>query len=269
MKTVIFVWSQEFNIDKERLEKYNYLCEKKFNFGLGQLINATIKLFNLSKIMEFTLIVDIQLHPVSLYLKNEPHEYSGMVYKNKDNIDYVCYGEVENYIEKSNSDILYIFTNDFYEGEITNECKEFIKRILSPNDKFSSFIEEKIKTIPYEYFNIMHFRINDSEIIEKKPDTKMNNLIKNIRDAQEEKDVFITDNKFLKNLVFLNTDIFMFDTKICHLGLSKKIDEIRDTLFEFFLITKSSKIKTYCRIQNISRFVKWASIIYDIPIVSI
>ena len=58
----------------------------------------------------------------------------------------------------------------------------------------------------------------------------------------------------------------MFDTKICHLGLSNDIDEIRDTLFEFFLLTYASKIKTYCKIHEISGFVSWISRIYDVPL---
>ena len=58
----------------------------------------------------------------------------------------------------------------------------------------------------------------------------------------------------------------MFDNNICHLGRSKYVDAIKDTLFELFLITYSKKIKTYCKIHTVSGFVKWISEIYDIPI---
>ena len=44
----------------------------------------------------------------------------------------------------------------------------------------------------------------------------------------------ISDTKQFKQYVFMHNDIFMFHTKICHLGLSVDPDEVRDTLFEFF-----------------------------------
>ena len=51
MKTVIHVWTHEFNINHEHLLKYNYYNEKEFYFGLGDLMRSTIKLYELSKIM--------------------------------------------------------------------------------------------------------------------------------------------------------------------------------------------------------------------------
>ena len=86
---------------------------------------------------------------------------------------------------------------------------------------------------------------------------------------KEENDILITDTKKLKHYFFQNDNIFMFDTKICHLGLSTNSDEIRDTLFELFLIIHSSKIKTYCKIHQVSGFVKWISKIYGIPLIQI
>jgi hypothetical protein len=83
---------------------------------------------------------------------------------------------------------------------------------------------------------------------------------------KEENDILVTDTKSLKQYLYLNSDIFIFDTKICHLGLCVDSDAVRDTLFEFFLITQCSKIKTYCKIHHISGFVKWISKVYDIPI---
>jgi hypothetical protein len=78
------------------------------------------------------------LHPISEYLIVENHEYSKYVLDNKDKIEYVCYGAVEDYIKNSKSiDIQMILTNDFYEGEeIDNQCKNFIKNIFKPTYNF-------------------------------------------------------------------------------------------------------------------------------------
>jgi len=134
MKTIIFTWSQKYNINEEHLRKYNYYNETNFFFGLGDLIRASIKMYALSKKMNFNLIVDLQLHPISSFLKIEKHEYTHLVLKNKDNIDYVCYGAVEDYVNsKPDNSVSFLFTNDFFEGNITPEIKIFIKNTLMKN----------------------------------------------------------------------------------------------------------------------------------------
>ena len=267
MKTVIHVWTHDFNIDQKHIDKYNHLKEKNFYFGLGDLIRSTIKLYELSKIMQFRFFVDIQLHPISHFLKIEEHEYSSYVEEHKQNVDYVCYGAVEDYInEHTDNDIMLILTNDFYDGEIRSDCKSFIKNIFTPNTKFQNFIQNKKNKIPYNNYNILHYRIGDNDFLNisnaEKYDSYLTHLLKN----KEENDILVTDTKGLKQFLYLNSDIFIFDTKICHLGLSKDLDAVRDTLFEFLLISDCSKIKTYCKIHEISGFVKWISKIYEIPI---
>jgi len=269
MKTIIFAWSHHFNIEKDHLEKYNYLKETSFFFGLGDLIRASIKLYFLSKKMNFDLIIDTQLHPIAYFLKDVKHQYSHLVLKNKNNIDYVCYGAVEDYINsKPNNSISFLFTNDFFEQEITEDIKKFIKNILQPTDDFQKYIDNKLQKIKYKPFQILHYRLNDDEFLnKKKTSNKYKELFDQLISIKEENDVLISDTKSFKDYVFLNKgNIMMFDINICHLGLSSDKDAIRDTLFEFFLITYSSKIKTYCKIHQISGFVKWISKIYDIPV---
>ena len=140
MKTVIHVWTHHFNIDKNHLQKYNYYNETEFYFGLGDLIRSTIKLYELSKVMNFNLIVDIQLHPISLFLEVKKTKFSESVLENKNNVDYVCYGAVEDYINENTNDVLYILTNDFFEGIISNECKLFIKNLLKPKEYYKKFL---------------------------------------------------------------------------------------------------------------------------------
>ena len=269
MKTVIHVWTHNFNIDQEHLNKYNYFNEVNFYFGLGDLLRSTIKLFYLSKKMNFNLIVDLQHHPISEFLEKKEHIYTELVKKNKDNVDYVCYGGVEDYINNNKNEIMYILTNDFYFGEIDEECKLFMKNILTPNKTFKQFIFQKIKTIPFDDYNIIHYRLNDDEFLNKNKTNNYENLVDNFNKNKETNDIFITDTKSFKKYIFLNEECFLFDIKICHLGLSATSDEVRDTLFEFFLMANAKKIKSYCEIHKVSGFVKWVGEIYDIPVVKI
>ena len=60
----------------------------------------------------------------------------------------------------------------------------------------------------------------------------------------------------------------MFNDKICHLGVSNDYNSIQHTLFEFLLISKASKIKSYSSYSWISGFAHIISFIYNIPIIS-
>jgi hypothetical protein len=269
MKTVIHVWTHNFNINKEHLLKYNYFNEKEFYFGLGDLIRSTIKLYELSKKMNFKLVVDLQHHPLSSFLQIQKSEYSNFVFKNKDNINYVCYGALEDYINETTEKVLLILTNDFFEGIVSDDCKSFIKNILKPTDEYQKYIDFMISKIHFKEYNVIHYRLNDDELKNNnssKETNYLNIMTNSLNNNKESNDVFITDTNSFKEHIFLNSDVFMFDTKLCHLGLSKDYDSIRDTLFEFFLITYSKKIKTYCKIHKVSGFVKWISQVYDIPI---
>lgn len=269
MKTIIHVWTHEFNINQQHLAKYNSLHEKEFYFGLGDLMRSTIKLYELSKILNFRFIVDVQLHPISSFLQIQKTEYSDYVLENKNNIDYVCYGAVEDYINESNKDVLLLLTNDFFKGVVTNDCKAFMKNILKPTTKYQEYIHFQLSKLPFPHYNIIHYRLNDDEFKNNNAGKNieyLTSMVDNLNSNKESNDVLVTDSLSFKEYAFLNCDVFIFDTKLCHLGLSKDYYAIRDTLFELFLITRSSKIKTYCKIHNVSGFVKWISEIYDIPI---
>jgi len=270
MKTIIHVWTHEFNINKEHLLKYNYLNETEFYFGLGDLIRSTIQLYELSKIMNFKLIVDLQHHPISSFLEIQKSEYSDYVLKNKQNVDYVCYGAIEDYINESKKDILLILTNDFFDGTISNDCKTFIKNLLKPTKEYQEYINFLMSNLPFkDNYNIIHYRLNDDEFKNKGSSKNFEyliNMTSSLNSNKEPNDVLITDSLSFKEFAFLNADIFIFDTKLCHLGLSKDYFAVRDTLFEFILISCAKKIKTYCKIHCVSGFVKWISKVYDIPI---
>lgn len=268
MKTLIHVWTHKFNISKDHLDKYNTLNEKEFYFGLGDLIRSTLKLFELSKKMNFNLYVDLQLHPIANYLEIPFNPFSENVYKNKDKIEYVCYGGVEDYINShSPNQIMYILTNDFYDGPITIAEQNFIKSILTPKNDFQNFIDMVINSFPFETYNILHLRIGDDFFHNKQSNILLDDLADFVVSNKEENDVFITDSDDLKKYIFINHNIYTLNGYICHLGLEKNEDKIRDTLLEFFLLTRCQKIKTLCKIHEISGFVKWISKIYNIELI--
>lgn len=260
MKTVIHTWVNNY-------------------FGLGDLIRGTIKLYQLSKKLNFIYIVDIQLHPISNFLKIQPHGFSDFVKENKNHI--VCKHNVEEYILNSQDKLLYFITNDGYENlePITEDCKDFIKNLLTPNEKFLDYIENKMKLYKLEKYtyDILHFRLGDNNgLIEGNINEdffeKLSIKIDNYKELSVEinSKVLISDNVKFKEFVKKKyIDITSFNVDVAHLGHHNHIDKIRDTVFEFFVLTKSKSINTYSVYEWISGFVYWVHQIYDIPLIKI
>jgi hypothetical protein len=183
---------------------------------------------------------------------------------------------------------LSFFTNDKFNGPITEDCKEFIKSLFIPNSEFMKYILNHVEKIPYISYSILHFRLGDSELVINNTNNKNNtnntnnqnnpnnikefnnrlqSIIKTVKNQQDldNKLILFSDSLKLKNIVKTNSDIFMFDFKPSHIGCSKTND-IRDTLVEFFIIINSKSIKTYSIYPWTSGFVKIINDIFNVPL---
>jgi hypothetical protein len=237
-------------------------------WGLGDIIRGTIKLYQLSKKYNFKLIVDKQHHPLSNYLINNEHQFSQIIKSYRNNIPIV--GEPENYIlnsTKKSIDVLIFFTNDKFNDPITEDCKDFIKHNFTPNTDFLNYIIEKTNTIPFKEYTILHYRLGDDELVKNIKNKKLNNnsFVDHINKnkTKYENYILVSDSLNLKKIVRGSTDIFMFDSIVAHMGCST---DLKDTLFEFFIITNAKKIKTYSVYPWTSGFVKIANDIFDVPL---
>jgi hypothetical protein len=129
-------------------------------------------------------------------------------------------------------------------------------------------MREKDQPNPFFLFNILHYRIGDAEMVrgEFAPDN-INKYMKNIikKDLKNDDNIiFLSDSQQLKDAVKRNGTFFAFDTEIGHTGYHADIDKLQDTLFEFFIMTKATKIKSYTVNNWPSGFVKIAQDIYDV-----
>jgi hypothetical protein len=250
MKTVIQVWVNDY-------------------YGIGDILRGTIKLYQLSKKLNFNYIVDIQHHPISNFLINNHHEFSDFIKEKKGQIFYVI--NSEEHILNSKEDIIYFITNDGYHDMefITEDCKTFIKNILTPNNEFSKYIEEKKKMIPFDFYNILHFRLGDEQGLVSGNFNSEEHMFFKLQSYIEGNDILLTDNNTFKKYVKEKSQIFSFDIPIAHSSYHKELEELKDTFFEFILLTKAKRIKSYCVYLRFSGFVLWISQIYDIELVKI
>jgi hypothetical protein len=259
MKTIIHVFTQK----SKNNDLWGY-------WGLGDLIRGTIHLHQLSKKMNFKLIVDYQLHPISEFLKENKHEYSDFI-KQKEN-DIIKVGCSKSYILNNNENVLYFLTNDFFVDDISYDTKEFIKNLLEPIEKFKNEVIN-IKNNLKSDFNILHFRLGNVEKHHNLIINKLNSinpeLFVELLSNVKFNNLLITDSNIFKEKIKNLNNINTLNTNITHSGYS---NDIKDTLLEFYIMQYASKIYTYSIFTHndcISGFVYHMNKIYDIPIIRI
>lgn len=262
MKTIIQVWVHKCNC------KYHIQNDTDAFWGLGDMIKGTIKLYQLCKRYNYNYIVDIRLHSICNFLNQMENPYEKLILDNRDNIEFIYPGEVEDYINKENNEIIFFFTNDSCEENIDEDTKEFMRKILSPNISFSSYLNSKINEIPYESYNIIHFRFGDDEIV-RGNNINYDNCLNIFLNNRKDNDILISDSIKFKNEVKKLINIFTFDINPIHIGYSKDIESLKDTLIDFYIMINSKEIKTFSVYDWISGFTFWISRIYDIPLINI
>ena len=264
MKTVILVWKHRY---------YNYKTTRHDYFwGIGDMLRGAYGLFNLSKKMNFHLIVDFSLHPISRWLEAKPHEYSQYVKDKQDLIPLVYPTDnVIKYIDSqlSSADMTMLYTNlglDEYNHSASPEAKCFMKSLLTPTAEFQHYIDTAKASIPFSDYSIIHYRLGDEELVRSNMRNTLrykDHLLKHL----EKNDILLSDSNTFKKLIKTNNiNVFMFDAPICHLGVHTDPDAVKHTLFELLLLSNATKIKSYSIHGWISGFTHMISMVYDIPL---
>lgn len=260
MKTVILVWTTNV---------CNYPKDDKITWGLGDLVRGTIHMYQLSKKLQFNLIVDIHLHPIHTCLDYDGNidEYA-FVDENAYNIPFVI--NVEKFLVAHNENKFCVLTNDWFQEPITDECKNFIKSILQPNKTLEQRIELTLHNLPFKNYNILHYRLGDDLLVRgSNENNTFDDLLAKLRTRSNSNTLFISDSESFKSFTRSQTNTFMLNTIVRHIGFDKHGNELSDTLLEFFIMTKADYIQTYSVYCWMSGFVSIAKNVYGIPTASI
>ena len=252
MKTVIQVYKIGYT---------NVECNDRDNYhGIGDFLRSTLGMYRLSKIYNFRLFVDYSLHPIHKYIESHTHEHTRIVKETP--IQLFCGKDA--ILEHVDSEDITVFFGWFgmevYKVPITPEECTFMKSILVPTKSMQEYIDLKMREIPYKNFNIIHYRLGDDELVRS---SLRNYTMTHITENIEPNTVLISDSaRFKKTVSESNLDVFMFNDNVYHLGYSKD-DDIKHTVFEFFLLKNAYHIKSYTVYHWESGFVNAASIIYQ------
>jgi hypothetical protein len=261
------------------------------DWGLGDIIKATYAMYELSKRMNFKLIVDISQHNVSNFLVQRPHPHQKFVQDNKDNIPYhnIVFEELEKHIriQLMDKDVIMLFCSGFIEPfannpnphTISEDAKKYIQTILTPTQAFQKIIDQKRSEIPFPYYTILHYRLGDvfafkcpycvkGKIEENDYPKAFEELSSHIEQHRTGKDVLLSDSDEFRRHVAKKwgKDIFVYTHPITHLRYQQKLEETKNTLIEFFVMTRAHKIHSYTVYKWISGFVLVANKVFDVPL---
>ena len=281
MKTIILCWRQKCNSMKQT-DVHNF-------WGLGDLIRGTIATFQLCKKHGYKLIVDTHAHPISVFFKNSRTEYSDLIDELGENIQFKCPGEVENFIlnqrrmksDPADLDSSWSMTDkDFNSNEespivfMTNEqciepieedVKDFIRELISPNNDIINDINQIIQSLPCDYI-VKHVRLGDAEMVRNQQNTnKYMYLLNRLISMRTSKDVLFSDSYNFKKFASSRAGFISLNTETSHLGYHTDLNKLKNTMIDFYLISKSKMIYSYSEYSWNSGFVYWSSVIYNIP----
>lgn len=276
---------------KKCIHKYlTYRKDNKQPPGFADFLRGTIALFNYSKKYKYELFVDDE-HPVFNYIdknyifvKNDIDEIHEILCcpMSYDDIDL----KINTLFSKNES--LCLMTHAFYTknksgimenwGDIDYDCKQFMIKLLTPNKELNETIR-----FAYDYFNIkenddydvIHLRLGDIYLYNNNFDEAtfnfVNEKIKIILSNKSRKYILFTDSISIGNkLKEQNKDLYYLASKKIHMGdlINNSENSIRDTLVDFFIMSKSNCIYSYA-FNGISGFSKIISLIYDIKYIMI
>jgi hypothetical protein len=254
--------------------------------GLGDLIRGTMHLCDLSREFQFKLTVDTRFHPMSKYLAVSEHtEQSDYVLQNKDKVHDFVNGDItrmrdviKNAMNAGQVEPVLILSNLTERMFVPPhyQSAQFIRNLLLPTHEFQSTFNQMCKTHRIsKNYSILHFRMGVESLVNHHHHTAKYRHLLNMVDSNIDNNTYIiSDSHAFKQFLcqarpHLATQVMM--TKPIHLSHSTEKDTelIVDTMFDFFLISNATVIKTYTNYTWVSGFVKWVSCAFGIPLINL
>jgi len=238
-------------------------------WGLGDIIRGMVKTYQICKELNYEFIIDIHLHPISKFFKKRCHKYEKLIDDNKDNIRFTT--NARELILNDENEIVYFLTNDVidYNIPLTEDCKNFIKDVFVPTDELLHHFNYYFENIPYEKYNILHYRLGDNFINNNKVSNQIANFINNFNKNKEHNDILMSDSQMFKGYIKNISTTYSLDLDIGHIGYEKDDTKIKNTLCEFLIMSKAEKLKTYSTYNWVFIFINIISLLYNIPIVNL
>ena len=256
--------------------------------GFGDYLRGCVCLYQLCNYLdiEFEMIVN---HPMSKYLTHQQNIPQNIDYNSiefyKDNNFFplgekkfttkpdLFYKNLMKYLNSKDTEILYVFSNAFPIWKHGPKVATLIRYNIYPTDEMIGYVNETLNEInmPLNDYHIVHIRSGDQHLLDgqKMKYEKFKKIIY-ILEKYTENDkryIVLSDNKNLKNHLRGYTRFAVYNKEITHLGENglKSDDGIKNTLLDFFIMSRASRIMSITAYAHGSGFSEWCAKIYNIP----
>lgn len=251
--------------------------------GFADFLRGTIALYNFSKQYNYKLYINDN-HPIFSYIQPNANIISSISTNNVvEVLPPLSYNDIYNRLQTlfQTNQSINIITNSFYSfhngtlhnfGSITEECRDYMKSILSPSHEVTNKLEYIFNTVynikSDDEYKIIHLRCGDRFLHNNIHDntlynvyhTKINNLINSQPNIHF---ILISDSASIANKLKEEIPKLKYwNNSKTHLGdlRNNTGSAVVDTLIDFFTISKSKEIIAGCG----SGFSMVNSIIYNI-----
>jgi hypothetical protein len=268
---------------KKLVSVYQMNYKDKTVYGFGDFIRGCFFLMSMCEKMGLLFDIDLSNHLLSKYV--EGHSKNPNInYNNISNIpmDYVfdkshnfIYNRFQRLIANEKDDVYYTSSNIYPFYHIKPSYNNFIKSRIMPNAQMQKEIEETmtILNLNNSRFSVIHIRAGDKFIFNTNNQLEksiLNNLFYNLKlllNDKTRKYLILSDCTNLK-MLFKPYDNCVFQTnQIAHLGEQPVLieDSVKNTMMDFYLMSRAAHIYAYSTYPNFSGFSKWCAVIYNIP----
>jgi hypothetical protein len=262
---------------KKVVNAYQLKYKNEISSGFGDYLRGCFALIQLcnSKGIEFDM--DLSNHPISKFIEiddKEKYDYvdksSILRYLDKDTNHLSSF--VVNSLRVSNSFFLFCI-NYPLNKDYDESSKNFIKGKIQPNTLMENFINDEMTKLGLieKNFSVIHIRTGDTCLLQNKrlDNTYTYQILKYVSPLlnPNKKYLILSDNNEMK-LYFKPFKNCIFSIKpIIHLSDSVIItdENLQNTLFDFYIMGKSSEICSVSLYDHGSGFSEWCSVIYNIP----
>jgi len=256
--------------------------------GIADFIRGTICLFQECQKYKYTFLLN-NSHPIFQYLRPHPQltsEQHSYVHEFIPGSSFYLYNDIyaalvqafdmnESFSCISNSFYTRINNEMCHWGPIQNDCKQFLKDLFVPTDEMNQYIQDIFTTININCgrpYRVIHLRFGDDYIHQGTFDENRlavfcEKIQTIIMDGSQY--ILLTDSVTMGSVLKEKIpSLFYYNNKKVHLGDLRtplhisdfnELDGVRDTMADFFILSKSEKIYS-----NGSGFSLIHSLIHDI-----
>jgi hypothetical protein len=262
--------------------------------GLGDYLRGSFSLLQLCKLLNLEFAMDLSAHPLSKYLKNASpvdgvdhsriHYYKEFnletswikMYNSKHNVNINYINGIISWLNNQQGPVVSIFSNSVpFFFKFLPEGTRIIREYIEPNEEMKENIDRALTNLNLQpkQFGVIHIRSGDYYL---KGERRLNNsLVLKIKEIlinmtnPKYTYFIISDSNELKRFLTRFTNFRMMFKDIEHLGgdnLNKdNTNGIRNTLLDFYLMSKSNSILSISVYDHISGFSQYCGAAYNIP----